>query len=58
MSDILDSIRRIVVPIHKEGYVFILIAAYIIGIVFAIIAAVKAGQGEWWTYPLTINFVK
>ena len=26
MSDILDSIRRIVVPIHKEGYVFILIA--------------------------------
>lgn len=38
--------------------IFILIAAYIIGIVFAIIAAVKAGQGEWWTYPLTINFVK
>ncbi len=26
MSDILESIRRIVVPIHKEGYVFILIA--------------------------------
>lgn len=26
MSDILDSIRRILVPIHKEGYPFILIA--------------------------------
>ncbi|MGO4572730.1 phosphatidylserine decarboxylase [Microvirga sp. 2TAF3] len=26
MSDILDSMRRIIVPIHKEGYPFILIA--------------------------------
>ncbi|WP_210485712.1 phosphatidylserine decarboxylase [Microvirga antarctica] len=26
MSDILDSIRKTVVPIHKEGYVFIVIA--------------------------------
>jgi uncharacterized Tic20 family protein len=26
--------------------------------VFSIIAAVKANQGEWYTYPLTIPFVK
>ena len=26
MTDILESIRRIFVPIHKEGYPFILIA--------------------------------
>ena len=38
--------------------IFILIAAYCLGIVFAIIAAVKANQGEWWQYPLTIRFVQ
>ena len=27
MTDILESVRRILVPIHKEGYPFILIAA-------------------------------
>ncbi|MBB4039409.1 phosphatidylserine decarboxylase [Microvirga flocculans] len=28
MSDILDSMRRVLVPIHKEGYPFILIALF------------------------------
>ncbi len=27
MTDILNSLRRIIVPIHKEGYIFILVAA-------------------------------
>src|SRR6478752_777187 len=36
----------------------ILIAAGIIAIVFPIIAAVKAGNGQWYTYPLTITFVR
>lgn len=35
----------------------ILGAAYILRIVFSIIAAVKANQGEWYTYPLSIKFV-
>lgn len=30
----------------------------VVGLVFAIIAAVKANQGEWYTYPLTITFVR
>ena len=37
--------------------IFILIAAYVLGIVFAIIAAVKANRGEWYQYPLTIRFI-
>lgn len=36
----------------------ILIALFIVGPVFAIIAAVKAGAGEPYRYPLTIHFVK
>lgn len=37
--------------------IFILIAAYVLNIIFCIVAAVKANRGEWYTYPLTIKFV-
>lgn len=36
---------------------FIIAAAYVLNIVFCIIAAVKANRGEWYKYPLTIPFV-
>jgi len=36
----------------------ILIVAGILAVVFPIIAAVKAGGGQWYTYPLTIPFVR
>ena len=35
-----------------------LIALGIMHIVFVIIAAIKANNGETWRYPLTINFLK
>jgi len=38
--------------------IFILIAVGVLVIVFSIIAAVKANKGEWYTYPLTITFVR
>jgi len=37
--------------------IFILIAVWILVIVFSIIAAVKANQGQLYSYPLTIKFV-
>lgn len=36
---------------------FIVFAAYVVRIVFSIIAAVKANQGQWYTYPLAIRFL-
>jgi uncharacterized Tic20 family protein len=39
------------------GFIILALAG-ILNIVFSIIAAVKANQGEWYTYPLTIPFVK
>lgn len=36
----------------------ILIPMYVIGMVFPIIGAIKAAQGETWSYPLTIRFLK
>ncbi|GAA2063367.1 DUF4870 domain-containing protein [Leifsonia soli] len=37
--------------------IFVIIAAWVLNIVFSIIAAVKANQGEYYTYPLAIRFV-
>ena len=34
----------------------ILFAAWLAGVVFSIIAAVKAHRGEWYQYPATIRF--
>lgn len=36
---------------------FIIMAAYVLNIVFCIIAAVKANRGEWYKYPMSIPFV-
>lgn len=36
---------------------FIIAAAYVLNIVFSIIAALKANQGLGYQYPLTIKFV-
>ena len=38
MTDVLESIRRLFVPIHKEGYLFIAIAAFAAFIL-----------GAWWS---------
>jgi uncharacterized Tic20 family protein len=35
----------------------IVLAAWVLNIVFSIIAAVKANQGEFYTYPIAIKFV-
>lgn len=38
--------------------IFGLVILAILNIIFAIVAAVKANQGEVWTYPLSIQFFK
>ena len=37
--------------------IFIIFAAYILNIIFCIIAAIKANKGEWYQYPMSIKFV-
>lgn len=36
---------------------FVIIAAYVLNLVFSIMAAVAANQGQYYTYPLSIRFV-
>lgn len=38
--------------------IFIVIAVAVLMIVFPIIAAVKANQGQWYQYPIAIAFVR
>jgi uncharacterized protein len=37
--------------------IFVLIAVWVVIIIFSIMAAVKANQGQPYTYPLSIKFV-
>lgn len=37
--------------------VLIIGAVWVVNIVFSIIAAVRANQGQWYSYPLTIKFL-
>ncbi len=36
----------------------IILAAWVVDLVFSIVAAVRANQGQWYTYPLAITFVR
>ena len=38
--------------------VFVLLAAYVLNIVFSILAALAANRGQYYTYPLSITFVR
>lgn len=38
--------------------IFVLIAAWVLSIVFSILAAVAANNGQYYTYPLSIPFIK
>lgn len=37
--------------------VLIIGAVWVLNLVFSIIAAVKANQGQWYTYPMSIPFI-
>lgn len=36
----------------------VLAAVYVVKIVFSIVAAIKANQGQWYTYPVAVPFLK
>ncbi|KXC05889.1 DUF4870 domain-containing protein [Microbacterium hominis] len=56
LTMVIASLVGTVLSIIGIGLV-ILLAVYVVNIVFSIIAAVKASKGEWYTYPVAISFV-
>jgi phosphatidylserine decarboxylase len=53
MTDILESVRRILVPIHKEGYPFVLIAAvlaFLLGSLWSPLGWIGAMITAWICY--------
>lgn len=57
ISATIYAVVSIVLMLVLVGFLTIL-AVGIMGIVFPIIGAVKANNGELWEYPLTIKFLK
>lgn len=57
ISATIYAIVSIVLMFVLVGFLTILAVA-VMGIVFPIIGAIKANNGELWEYPLTIRFLK
>ena len=57
ISSTIYAIVSIILMFVLIGFLTIL-AVGIMGIVFPIIGAIKANNGEFWEYPLTIKFLK
>jgi uncharacterized protein len=57
ISSLIYAVVSVVLMFVLVGFLTIL-ALVIMGIVFPIIGAVKANNGELWEYPLTIKFLK
>ncbi len=51
------SIISAILVLVLIGALFLMVLG-ILNLVFCILAAVKAADGELWDYPLTINFLK
>lgn len=57
ISSFIYGVVSIVLVFFVVG-IFLLLALGVLGIVFPIVGAVKANNGELWDYPLTIKFLK
>jgi hypothetical protein len=57
ISSLIYSLVSVVLMFVLIGFLT-LIATAILGIVFPIIGAIKANNGEYWEYPLTIKLLK
>ena len=57
ISSVIYGAVSVVLAFVLVGFL-LLIALGILGIVFPIIGGIKANNGEFWEYPLTIKFLK
>ncbi len=57
LSGLIYSVISFVLAFVLIGFLGF-IALFVMGIVFPIVGAIKANNGEFWEYPLTIKFLK
>jgi uncharacterized Tic20 family protein len=57
LSELIYGFVSVVLMFVLVGFLTML-AVIVMGIVFPIVGAVKANNGEFWEYPLTIKFLK
>ncbi len=58
ISFVIYFVAAAVVAIVTFGILFIIpLAVAVVGLIFPIIAGIKANEGKIWTYPLSIKFI-
>jgi uncharacterized Tic20 family protein len=57
LSELIYGFVSVVLMFVLVGFLTML-AVVVMGIVFPVVGAVKANNGEFWEYPLTIKFLK
>ena len=57
ISSLIYAVASVILMFVLIGFLTIL-AVVVMGIVFPIVGAVKANNGELWEYPMTIKFLK
>lgn len=57
ISSTIYAVVSVILMFVLVGFLTILAVA-IMGLVFPIVGAIKANNGEFWEYPLTIKFLK
>jgi len=57
LSELIYVVISVVLMFVLVG-ILTMLAVVVMGIVFPIIGAIKANNGEFWEYPLTIKFLK
>ncbi|WP_119395559.1 DUF4870 domain-containing protein [Salinibius halmophilus] len=57
ISATIYSIISVILMVVLIGFLTLAIVG-LLGVIFAIIGALKANQGEYWSYPLSIKLIK
>jgi uncharacterized Tic20 family protein len=57
LSELIYGIVSVILMFVLVG-ILTMLAVVVMGVVFPIIGAIKANNGEFWEYPLTIKFLK
>jgi uncharacterized protein len=59
LANLIAQLVGMVVVVASCGFLFFIpIIIYVGQLVYAIIAAMKANEGQWYRYPVTIRFIK
>src|SRR5687768_15905051 len=59
LTNLIAQLVGLVIVFASCGFLFFIpLVIYVLQLVFAIMGAVQANQGQWYRYPINIRFIK